>query len=152
MQSRKREILRAASKACLAGSVYETKGKLRFKAERKGDMKKLFISQPMVDRTDEEIFTEREKAIAEARVLLGEEIEVIDSYTNVLMNPLGYLGYSITCLSNADVAYFAKGWQDYRGCKIEHECALQYGIKIILSEFDPHKTVIGRRLDAGCWD
>ena len=115
-------------------------------------MKKLFISQPMVDRTDEEIFKEREKAIGEARELLGEDIEVIDSYTDVLMNPLGYLGYSITCLSKADVAYFAKGWQDYRGCKIEHECALQYGIKILLSEFDSHKTVIGKRLDAGCWD
>ena len=43
-------------------------------------MKKLFISQPMVDRTDEEIFKERETAIAEARKILGEDIEVIDSY------------------------------------------------------------------------
>lgn len=115
-------------------------------------MKRLFISQPMVDRTEEEIFSEREKAFAEAKVLLGDDIEVIDSYTDVLMNPLGYLGYSITCLSKADVAYFAKGWQDYRGCKIEHRCAVDYGIKVILSEFDPHKTTIGRRLDAGLWD
>ncbi len=115
-------------------------------------MKKLFISQPMVDRTDDEIFAEREKAISEAKALLREDIEVIDSYTDVLMNPLGYLGYSITCLSKADIAYFAKSWQDYRGCRIEHECALQYGIKILLSEFDPHKTVIGKRIDAGCWD
>lgn len=115
-------------------------------------MKKLFISQPMVDRTDEEIFAEREKAIAEAKDLLDDEIEIIDSYTNVLMNPLGYLGYSIACLSKADVAYFAKGWQDYRGCKIEHRCAVDYGIKVILSEFDPHKTTIGMRLDAGLWD
>lgn len=115
-------------------------------------MKKLFISQPMVDRTGEEIFAEREKAIAEAKDLLGEEIEVIDSYTNVPMNPLGYLGYSITCLSKADVAYFAKGWQDYRGCRIEHLCAVDYGVNVIFSEFDPHKTAIGKRLDAGLWD
>lgn len=115
-------------------------------------MKRLFISQPMVDRTEEEIFSEREKAFAEAKVLLGDDIEVIDSYTDVLMNPLGYLGCSITCLSKADVAYFAKGWQDYRGCKIEHRCAVDYGIKVILSEFDPHKTTIGKRLDAGLWD
>lgn len=27
-----------------------------------------------------------------------------------------------------DVAYFAEGWQEARGCKIEHECAVQYGI------------------------
>ena len=82
-------------------------------------MKKLFISQPMVDRTDDEIFAEREKAISEAKALLREDIEVIDSYTDVLMNPLGYLGYSITCLSKADIAYFAKSWQDYRGCSIK---------------------------------
>lgn len=121
-------------------------------AGERGIMKRLFISQPMVDRTEEEIFSEREKAFAEAKVLLGDDIEVIDSYTDVLMNPLGYLGYSITCLSKADVAYFAKGWQDYRGCKIEHRCAVDYGIKVILSEFDPHKTTIGKRLDAGLWD
>lgn len=115
-------------------------------------MKKLFISQPMVDRTDEDIYAEREKAMAEAKKLLNEDIEVIDSFTNVDMNPLGYLGYSITCLSKADVAYFAKGWQDYRGCKIEHICAVDYGIKVIMSEIDPHKTTIGRRLDAGLFD
>lgn len=77
-------------------------------------MKRLFISQPMVDRTDEEIISERKVAIAEAKKLLNEDIEVIDSFTSVQMNPLGYLGYSITCLSKADVAYFAKGWQDYK--------------------------------------
>lgn len=120
--------------------------------EKEVNMKKLFISQPMVDRTDDEIFKERETAISEARKILGEDIEVIDSYCREECTPLGYLAYSIKKLSEADVAYFGKGWQDSRGCKIEHECALQYGIKILLSEFDPHKTVIGKRLDAGCWD
>lgn len=115
-------------------------------------MKRLFISQPMVDRTDEEIISERKVAIAEAKKLLNEDIEVIHSFTSVQMNPLGYLGYSITCLSKADVAYFAKGWQDYRGCRIEHICAVDYGIQVIFSEFDPHKTTIGKRLDAGLFD
>jgi hypothetical protein len=115
-------------------------------------VKKLFISQPMVDKTEEEILTEREVAILEAQKLLNEDVELIDSYCNEELTPLGYLAYSIKCLAGADVAYFAKGWQDYRGCKIEHECALQYGVKTILSEFDPHKTVIGKRIDAGFWD
>lgn len=106
----------------------------------------------MVDRTDEEIFTERETALAEARKILGEDIEIIDSYCREYRTPLGYLAYSIEKLLEADVAFFGKGWQDYRGCKIEHECAMQYDINIILSEFDPHKTVIGKRLDAGLWD
>ena len=31
-------------------------------------------------------------------------------------------------LSGADIAYFAKDWQKARGCKIEHERAVEYGI------------------------
>ncbi len=115
-------------------------------------MKKLFISQPMVDKTDEEILKEREIALSEARQLLNDDVELIDSFCTEELTPLGYLAYSIKCLSMADIAYFAKGWQDYRGCLIEYECARKYDVRFILSEFDAHKTVIGRRLDSGLWD
>ena len=43
-------------------------------------MKKLFISQPMKDKTNEEILAVREEAIASAREELGEDVEVIDSF------------------------------------------------------------------------
>ena len=43
-------------------------------------MKKLFISQPMKGKTDEEILTERRKAVRSAERQLGEPIEVIDSF------------------------------------------------------------------------
>ena len=43
-------------------------------------MKKLFISQPMNGKTNEEIETVREKAIASATDMLGEPVEVIDSF------------------------------------------------------------------------
>jgi hypothetical protein len=33
--------------------------------------------------------------------------------------------------AGADIAYFAKGWQDARGCKIENTCAIEYGIPVI---------------------
>ena len=97
-------------------------------------MKKLFISQPMKGKTDEEILAVRNKAIASAEKHLGEKVEVIDSFFQSApadAKPLWFLGKSIELLSNADVAYFAKGWDDARGCKIEHECALEYGIDII---------------------
>lgn len=97
-------------------------------------MKKLFISQPMKGKTDEEILAVRNKAIASAEKHLGEKVEVIDSFFQSApadAKPLWFLGKSIELLSNADVAYFAKGWNEARGCKIEHECALQYGIEII---------------------
>ena len=100
-------------------------------------MKKLFISQPMKDKTDEQILAEREKAIAVAKEHVSEEVEVIDSFFQSApadARPLWFLGKSLELLSTADIAYFAPGWSEYRGCKIEHECAVQYGIDRIESE------------------
>lgn len=97
-------------------------------------MIKLFISQPMRGKTDEDILKVREKAIQSAKSTIGEEVEVIDSFFEaapVDVKPLWYLGESIKLLSSADVAYFAKGWESARGCMIEHTCACEYGIKIM---------------------
>ena len=99
-------------------------------------MKKLFISQPMRGKSDEEILMEREKAIKAAEKLVGEPVEVIDSFFQnapVDAKPLWFLGKSLELLSNADVAYFAPGWKDARGCIIEHDCAISYGIKSIVA-------------------
>lgn len=100
-------------------------------------MKKLFISQPMKGKTDEQILAEREQAIEAAKELVGEEVEIIDSFFQAApadAKPLWFLGKSLELLSSADVAYFAPGWNQFRGCKIEHECAVQYGIDRIESE------------------
>ena len=100
-------------------------------------MKKLFISQPMKDKTDEQILAERKKAIKVAEERVGEDVEVIDSFFQSApadARPLWFLGKSLELLSTADIAYFAPGWSEYRGCKIEHECAVQYGIDRIESE------------------
>lgn len=97
-------------------------------------MKKLFISQPMRGKTDAEILKEREKAIASAQKHLGEEVEVIDSFFQSApadAKPLWFLGKSLELLSTADVAYFAKGWEEARGCRIENTCAIEYGITVI---------------------
>ena len=58
-------------------------------------MKKLFISQPMKGKTDEEILAVREKAIKAAEKLIGEPVEVIDSFFRsapVDAKPLWFLG------------------------------------------------------------
>lgn len=94
-------------------------------------MKKLFISQPMRGKSDEEILTERKKAIKAAQELVGEPVKVIDSFFQNApadARPLLFLGKSLELLSTADVVYFAEGWQDARGCRIEHECAVEYDI------------------------
>ena len=97
-------------------------------------MKKLFISQPMNGKSDEEILAVREKAIESAKRHLGEEVEVIDSFFQNApadARPLWFLGKSLELLSTADVAFFAKGWEEARGCRIENTCAIEYGITVI---------------------
>ena len=97
-------------------------------------MKKLFISQPMHGKTDKEIEAERVKAIEEAKAVLKEDVEVIDSFFKgapVDTKPLWFLGKSIELLAQADIVYFAKDWDKYRGCKIEHMCAIEYDLNII---------------------
>ena len=97
-------------------------------------MEKLFISQPMKDKANDEILKEREKAIADARKYLGEDVEVIDSFFKDAPHdarPLWFLSKSLELLSTADVAYFAKGWDSARGCRIEHNCAVAYDIDVI---------------------
>ena len=97
-------------------------------------MKKLFISQPMKDKTDAEILAVREQAIQSAKNLLGEDVEVIDSFFQDSPHdakPLWFLAKSLELLATADVVYFAKDWEKYRGCRIENTCAIEYGITVI---------------------
>ena len=94
-------------------------------------MKKLFISQPMRDKTDAEIKAEREKIINRVKEKYPN-VEVIDSFFEAAPHdakPLWFLGKSLELLSTADIAYFATDWNAYRGCKIEHTCAVEYGIE-----------------------
>ena len=43
-------------------------------------MKRLFVSQPMNGKTDEEILQERMVAVEKAKVILDDDVELIDSY------------------------------------------------------------------------
>lgn len=96
-------------------------------------MKKLFISQPMIGKTDEQILTERENAVEAAKKILGDEVEVLDTFfgTSDMSHALEYLGESIKRMAQADAVYFAPGWGMARGCRIEHDCAVEYGVPII---------------------
>ena len=96
--------------------------------------KKVFISQPMKDKTTKEILAERKKAIMVARSCIEEKVEIIDSLIEDApkkAKPLWFLAKSLEYMSGADVAVFTKGWENYQGCRIEHACALEYGIDII---------------------
>ena len=98
-------------------------------------MTKIFISQPMNGKTTEEIENERNYIIDRLRE--NECVEIIDSFfknTPHDTKPLWYLGESIKLMSEADVVFFCNGWQTARGCQIEHDCALEYGIDTMYEE------------------
>lgn len=96
---------------------------------------KVFISQVMRGLTDEEILKTREEAIEFAKTTIdlssGDTIEIIDSFFQSApaeAKPLWFLGKSLELLSTADVCLFVGDWENARGCRIEHECCVQYGI------------------------
>lgn len=101
-------------------------------------MKKIFISQPMLGLSPEEIKENRNNAIKKLeKFMLGEEFEIIDSFIEKApenAKPLWYLGESLKLLSTADYALFLNNWDKARGCKIENMCAQEYGVQTIYEE------------------
>lgn len=97
-------------------------------------MTKVFISQPMKNKTEQEILEERANMFQLAKESFPDA-ELIDSYFDDYKPSTGnvglkYLAKSLELLADADVAYFAPGWNDARGCRIENECAIKYGIEV----------------------
>ena len=96
-------------------------------------MYKIFISQSMRGLSADEITAKRGEIIATINDIFKDDYEIIDSYfadynPEKGCIPLKYLSKSLELLADADIAVFAQGWESARGCRIEHECAKQYGI------------------------
>lgn len=104
-------------------------------------MKKAMLSQPMAGKTEEEIVATREKAISALKArgfeivntLFTDEWYSKESMTSrgVVQIPLCFLAKSLENMSLCHAAYFCKGWENARGCRIEHEAAKAYGLEII---------------------
>lgn len=104
-------------------------------------MKKAMLSQPMAGKTEEEIIETRNRAIA---ALKAKGFDIVNTlftdewYSNEAMEkrgvvqiPLCFLAKSLENMSLCHAAYFCKGWENARGCKIEHDAAVAYGLEII---------------------
>lgn len=90
----------------------------------------VFISQPMNGKKTEEIEYEREQFVKDLKKYLGEDINILDTIFHFAedVQSLVYLGRSLEVLAKADLAVFMDGWEDARGCKIEHQAAKDYDI------------------------
>lgn len=96
---------------------------------------KIFISQPMNGKTDEDIVAKRETLIELAKKKYGDDIEVIDSFTKdpelEAKGQIAMLGHSVSMMADADLVVFAKDWTRARGCRVEQQVAKQYEIPIL---------------------
>ena len=97
---------------------------------------RVFISVPTEGRTDAEIAGELNEAIKIVKAdNPHEDIKVIGNFFREEPrndNLLWCLGKSIELLSSADLAFFGKGWQNARGCRIEFASAIAYGIEFLI--------------------
>ena len=108
-------------------------------------MKKAMLSQPMNGFTEEQIGESRNRAV---EYLTTNGYEVLNTLLadewyaewygkesmkqrGVRQIPVCFLAKSLENMSLCDTVFFVKGWEDARGCKIEHEVAKQYGLEII---------------------
>ena len=105
---------------------------------------KAMLSQPIAGKSEEEIIATRERAI---ETLESTGYEVVNTlFTDkwyskenmeqrgVIQIPLCFLAKSLESMSLCHAAYFCKGWEQARGCRIEHEVAIEYGLTILYEE------------------
>ena len=123
-------------------------------------MIKVFISQPMSGRDEQDIINERIEEMGKIRMYFDEEVYILDTYmTNDYMNLLReenakknnclwaegmeyvfMLGSSITAMAEADVVWFVKGWSDSSGCLHEFDIASESGVRVIMQNYDGSLT------------
>lgn len=102
--------------------------------------KKIMVSQPMNGLTEEQIQEARNRFLKFAE---KNDYEVVNTlFTNewyskeamtdrgVVQIPLCFLAKSLENMALCHVVYFSKGWENARGCKVEHEVAQKYGIEM----------------------
>lgn len=106
--------------------------------------KRAMISQPMAGKTDEEIAKARDRAHAKLHEMGYEVVNTLftdEWYSDEAMKergvvqiPLCYLAKSLENMSLCHAAYFCKGWENARGCRIEHDAAVAYGLEVLYED------------------
>lgn len=102
---------------------------------------KAMISQPMNGVSENEIIATRNRAITALKAAGYEVVNTLftdEWYSDqamkergVVQKPLCFLAKSLENMSLCHAAYFCKGWERARGCRLEHDAAVAYGVQII---------------------
>ena len=113
--------------------------------------KNIFISQPMTEKSEEEILATRQKEIEKIHQLASEkdiQVHIVDSYvddatrkhfeerlTDDINWDIYWLSQSLQKLALADTIWLCEGWEHSKGCNVELECAISYGLDIVYPEW-----------------
>lgn len=105
--------------------------------------KKLLICEPMMGKSFEQIEKEKNLFI---KTLDRNKYEPVGNLTppefigsehdvyKVKNGALYCLAQSIDAMSRCDVVLFRPGWENARGCQIEHTVATEYGLEILYED------------------
>lgn len=89
---------------------------------------KIMISQPMRGRSNKEILEERQSVIDYLQTRGHEVINTVFDIDDISEYvSLRYLSKSIEAMSQVEAVIFMPGWENARGCRIEHQAAKEYG-------------------------
>lgn len=116
---------------------------------------KFMISQPMRGYTEEEIKAVRDliKAALESKGLEFVNSLFDDEWAKaekmqkngIKQIPVYFLAKSLEQMARCDYVVFAHGWNQNRGCRVEHEVAKEYGLHILYafgSKKNPGEVII----------
>lgn len=105
---------------------------------RKG-VPKAMVSQPMAGETDGQIVATRERATAKLEAMGYEVVdtllteEAVDG-RGVAHVALRFLAKSLESMGTCRAVCFCKGWEKARGCRIEHDAAVAYGLEVLYED------------------
>ena len=110
--------------------------------------KRVFLSLPMSGRSDEDVLKDLKvmRGIVRnsdtfawgAKPIDNFDTEIPQQFVEAVDRPsLLYLGKAIQIMSSCDAILMGYGWNMARGCRAEHQIALDYGIPVFrVEDFD----------------
>lgn len=113
--------------------------------QKEEPIKKIFISQNMSEKTEEQVMRTRSRIKKKLESIFGEKVEILDNYYHDELpkgsHRLKYLGASIQMIPDADLVFFAKEKNISKGVKIELKICTQYEINFIMEgdNFDDYE-------------
>ena len=95
---------------------------------------KAVISQPMKGKSVEQIKQERAdlvKLLADKGYIVEDTVFTTTDNLSENRHALFCLGRVVSLMAAMDAVVFMDGWEEARGCRLEHDCCESYGIPIL---------------------